>query len=108
MGQELDEMLGSLLREGGIPPRDPMFRIRVLERREHQRYRKRQRTLLLTLVATLVIPGMCLVAASALPASRLLGIGAATLFGAALLAAGLSSAQGMMQALRWIRRTAHR
>jgi hypothetical protein len=41
MNDQQDERLGQLLRADAPPPRDPMFRLSVLERREEKRFRNR-------------------------------------------------------------------
>lgn len=107
MSQELDETLGNLLRESSIPPRDPMFRIRVLERRERRRYRQRQRTLLVLMAAAVVLPSVFLAVPPSLSATRLLGVGLVVVFGVAVVAAGLLSARGVLQAIRWLRSSTH-
>jgi hypothetical protein len=39
--QMLDERIAALLNEGAPPKSDPVFRIRVLERRERQRFQRK-------------------------------------------------------------------
>ena len=46
MTQDQEERLGRLLREDAPPKRDPLFRLGVLERREHQRFQRRSLALL--------------------------------------------------------------
>jgi hypothetical protein len=55
MTQEVDEKLGTLLRAGAPPERDPLFRIRVLERRESDRFRQRSRGLIAGAVGAVLI-----------------------------------------------------
>jgi hypothetical protein len=97
MNEQIDARIGDLLRTDAPPERDALFRIGLLERRERQRYRSRTRTLLIG--ATLL---------------GLLGLGLAhvhnpfaatliTAFCLVLVGAGLRSARGVLQALRWLR-----
>jgi hypothetical protein len=60
MSEGKDDRIGELLRATAPPQRDPVFRLKVLERREHRQF---QRRLLTMFVGTLVI---ILVSASAL------------------------------------------
>jgi hypothetical protein len=41
MSDDLDERIAALLNEGAPPKSDPVFRIRVLERRERQRFQRK-------------------------------------------------------------------
>jgi hypothetical protein len=52
MSEERDDRIVEFLREQAPPARDPVFRVRVLERREHRQF---QRRLFTMLAAALVI-----------------------------------------------------
>jgi hypothetical protein len=52
MSEKQDQRIVNLLRAGAPPARDPLFRLKVLERREQQRF---QRRLFTMLAGTLVI-----------------------------------------------------
>jgi hypothetical protein len=97
MTQDIDERLGRLLREDAPPERDALFRIRLLERREHQRFRHRSLVLLAGAVVLAVIPAIAFTVANPLVA------GLIAVFSAALIAAGLFSVRGVLQAVRWLR-----
>jgi hypothetical protein len=99
MSQDPDEKLGALLREGGIPKRDPLFRIRLLERREQQHFRRRAWLLRLALVVLALLP-----AAGFALGSRLLPVGLMVIFGAACIAAGVFSVRGVRLLWRQLRR----
>ena len=98
MTQDLDEKLGALLRGDVIPERDPMFRIRMLERREQQRFRQRVWTLRVALVVLAVLPivGFAL-------GTRLLPVGLIAIAGMAVVAAGLFSVRGVLLVVRRLR-----
>ena len=98
MTDDLDERLGRLLREGSPPERDPMFRIQVLERREQRRFRQRSLTLLAGAVAVGLFPAVFLALVADPLTAALVGV-----FSLALIAAGLFSVRGVLQAMRWLR-----
>jgi uncharacterized membrane protein len=52
MNEDMDVRIANLLSAHAPPPRDPVFRVRVLERREQQRFQRRLYTML---AATLVV-----------------------------------------------------
>lgn len=52
MTEQQDERLGDLLRSYAPPPRDALFRLAVLERREQKRFQ--QRSLVLVIAAVIV------------------------------------------------------
>lgn len=91
MNDDLDIRLASLLMTGAPPRRDALFRIRVLERREHERYRRQRAALLagaaavvaLHLTALALAPDAITAAIGAL--LTLAGLGAAVISGAATL-----------------------
>ena len=83
MTDEKDERLTQLLQQMAPPARDPLFRVKVLERRERKRFRTQIATIaavVLTLVAGsvlsgeahLIVLGMGLVAGVAMYASAML------------------------------------
>ena len=55
MSEAQDSRIGELLRQGEPPARDPFFRIGLVERREQQRYRRRQWWVLCGAVALLAV-----------------------------------------------------
>jgi hypothetical protein len=99
MTQDIDDRLGRLLRQGAPPERDPLFRIRLLERRERRRFRQRSLLLLGGGAALVVLPVLVFgLAADPLAAGLVL------VFSLAAIAASLVSARGVLQAVRWLRR----
>jgi hypothetical protein len=46
MSDDVDQRIVDLLRQDAPPARDPVFRLRVLERREHRRFQQRLFTML--------------------------------------------------------------
>jgi hypothetical protein len=46
MSEDQDNRIVDLLREAAPPARDPMFRLKVLERREHRQFQRRSFTML--------------------------------------------------------------
>jgi hypothetical protein len=95
MSDERDAKLGRLLLEGSPPERDPMFRIRVLERRERQRYASRSRSL--RVIAAIVVL-IHLLALALAPSALVAGISA--LLCLAVLAAGALSWRAAARVLR--------
>jgi hypothetical protein len=55
MAQDLDERISSLLLGVAPPVRDPMFRLRVLARRERQRFQRRSVMLFAVALACVVL-----------------------------------------------------
>jgi len=51
----IDERIATALQHDAPPPRDPMFRIQLLERRERQRFRRRALQALAGGVAVLAV-----------------------------------------------------
>jgi O-antigen/teichoic acid export membrane protein len=98
MTQDTDDRLGRLLREDAPPERDPLFRIRLLERREHRRFRQRSLALLVGAAVLTVIPAITLALMD-----NPIAAGVAAVFCVALLGAGLASFRGLLQAVRWLR-----
>jgi hypothetical protein len=90
MSEDPDVKLGALLREGGVPERDPLFRIRVLERRERRDFQRRAWLLRGMLAVLVVLPAIGFALGS-----RLLPAGLAVTFGAASIAAGVFSVRGV-------------
>jgi len=52
---EIDQRLAALLRAGAPPLHDPIFRLRVLERRERQRFQRRMALALVAGGAAIVV-----------------------------------------------------
>jgi hypothetical protein len=98
MTPDLDERLGNLLREGAPPGRDPLFRIRVLERREREQYRLRSRLLFVGAATVALIHVLAFILSPNVIAA---GLGA--LLCLAVIVAGAFSVRGALQALRWLR-----
>ena len=98
MNEDIDAKLGRLLRGNAPAERDPLFRIRVLEHRERQRYQQRQRVVLMAAVALAVLPALVLALAG-----QLVTFGPLVLFGGALVTAAAFALRGVRRALRWLR-----
>ena len=60
----LDERITSALQHDAPPPRDPVFRIQLLERRERQRFRRRTRQALAGGAAVLIVSALTVSAGS--------------------------------------------
>jgi len=99
MTDDLDSKLGALLRAGAPPERDPLFRIRVLERRERERYRRRSRALLAGALCVTLIHAVALVLAP-----DVFTAGASAVLGLAILGAGALSAASVVRVVRSLRR----
>jgi len=99
MSDDVDSKLGALLLSGAPPARDPLFRIRVLERRERERYVRQLRVLLGVACVVLIVHGMALLAA---PDVFTAGLGA--VIGLAILGAGTLSAAAVVRMARILRR----
>ena len=98
MTQDIDERLGRLLRADAPPERDPLFRIRLLERREQRRFRQRSLTLLVGAAVLTVIPAITLALVD-----NPIAAGVIAAFVVALIGAGLASFRGLLHAVRWLR-----
>ena len=98
MTEGLDEKLGRLPRADAPPERDPLFRIRVLERRERQRFQHRSQMLLAAAVVVAVFPALILTLGTSLIAPGLIAA-----FCIAVIAAGLFSIRGVLQVVRRLR-----
>jgi hypothetical protein len=99
MSRYPDEKLGALLREGRVPERDPLFRIRLLERREQQHFRRRAWLLRVALAVLMVLPAIGLALGS-----RLLPVSLIVVFVAACIAAAVFSFRGLKLLWRQLRR----
>lgn len=110
MTEDIDSKLGRLLRADRIAERDPLFRVRLLERGEQQRYRRQARTQWAILALLVAVPLLLWLAwpdrmmLSRLPVSQLLRDGLFAAFVLALVAAVVFSLRGILQAARWLRR----
>ena len=102
MSNQLDERLGQLLRQGAPPERDPMFRIALLERRERQRYQRRQWTVLAG-AALLGVLFVILVALNHTLGDRMWMVLLAAIFCTAAVAASVHSLRGVLQVVRHLR-----
>ena len=60
----IDERITAALQHDAPPPRDPVFRIRLLERREHERFRRRVQQALAAGAAVVAISALTLRAGS--------------------------------------------
>lgn len=92
-----DARLSRLLRADAPPENDPMFRIRLIERREQQLYRQRARVRLGVTIALLVLPGVVMAQARPLTAAVVVGMG---LMG---VGAAMAAIRGARMALQWWR-----
>ena len=97
MSHETDPRIADLLRAEAPAPRDPLFRVRVLERREERRYRRRLYTML---VGILVIFILSASAISIGVGAGGLGIVGTIITGAALATAWLAFRGSLSQILR--------
>jgi hypothetical protein len=55
MTEDKDPRIADLLRADAPPARDPMFRIKVLERREHQQFQQRSFTMLAGVLVIILV-----------------------------------------------------
>ena len=60
----IDERITAALQHDAPPPRDPMFRIQLLERREQQRFRRRALGALASAAGVLVVSALTVSAGS--------------------------------------------
>lgn len=110
MTEGIDSKLGRLLRTDRVPERDALFRIRLLERGEQQRYRRQARLRWAALALLVVVPMMLRLLGpdrgvlSRVPVSQVLRDGLLVTFVLALAAAVVFSLRGILQAARWLRR----
>lgn len=108
MTEDIDSQLGRLLRASPVPQRDALFRIRILERGERERYRRQTFVQWAVVVLLVALPlvlwwvGRGSVAQASMP--ELMGEGLFGAFAVALLAAAALSVRGILQAVRWLRR----
>jgi hypothetical protein len=77
-----DQQLSQLLQTMAPPVRDPLFRIKVLERRERRAFIRRVAVVVGTVAGALIIYGVT--AGQGNPAARSLGIAVALAMGAAI------------------------
>ncbi len=98
MTDDVDSKLSALLLSGAPPARDPLFRIRVIERRERERYRQRSRALLAGAAFVVLAHGVALALA---PDVFTAGIGA--LIGLAVLGVGAASVAFAVRIVRALR-----
>jgi hypothetical protein len=98
MNDGQDERLGELLRHDAPPPRDAMFRLAVLERREQKRFQQRS----LTLAAAAAVVAVIFAAGFALRVD-LLPTALVALLIAALAGACVLSARGVREVLHRLR-----
>ena len=98
MNHRVDEQFAELVHRAAPAARDPMFRLKVLERREHERFR-RQSLLLVTLA--LAVAGVAAAGLSLGPATfDALGV---VLFGIVVSAVGFVYAPLLLRRLRLFR-----
>jgi phytoene dehydrogenase-like protein len=90
-----DQRIADALRQDSPPPRDPAFRIQLLERRERQRFRRRS---LSSLAAAAAVTGISAVAVSAGGASYTAG--SVLLFALVLVLAGVVYLPGFGRLVR--------
>lgn len=98
MKQDVDERLCRLLLTDAPPERDPLFRLRVIERLEHRRYRHRSLLLLAGAVLTALLG-----AASFAAVEAPLAAGVIALLGMAVVTAAALSIRGVLQVLALMR-----
>jgi hypothetical protein len=79
-----DGRIAAALQANAAPPRDPVFRLQVIERRERQRFRRRA---LMSLVMALAVGGLSGVAVGM--GGQMYTVGSVLLFALVLIAAGL-------------------
>ena len=102
MNQDLDTQLGQLLRQDAPPERDPAFRIALLERRERQRYQRRQR-LVLAFGAMLAVLFAVVVTLNRTLGDRMWTVLLAAAFCVAVVVASLFSLRGVLLVVRHLR-----
>ena len=90
-----DQRIADALRHDAPPPRDPAFRLQLLERRERQRFRRRS---LSSLVAAIVVAAVSALAVSTGGASYTAG--SVLLFGLVLVLAGVVYLPGFGRLVR--------
>jgi hypothetical protein len=108
MTEDLDDRLGRLLRASSVPQRDALFRIRLLERRERQRYRKHTVVQWVIVVLLTAVPLLLWAVMPDRGAERLVlplaRGGFVAMLILALVAAAAFATRGVLQAARWLRR----
>jgi hypothetical protein len=55
MSEDRDDRIGQFLREQAPPARDPVFRLRVLERREQRQFQRRSLTMLAAVLVIILV-----------------------------------------------------
>ena len=55
MSEDRDDRIGQFLREQAPPARDPVFRLKVLERREQRQFRRRWLTMLAAMLVIILV-----------------------------------------------------
>jgi hypothetical protein len=98
MTQNLDEKIGQLLRADTIPERDPMFRIRVLERGERLRHRRRSQAILTGAVLLAVVPVVAVIWQD-----NPIVAGLAALLCVAAISASVVAVVSTVRVVRWLR-----
>src|SRR5512147_1534072 len=96
---DLDERLGQLLRQDAPAERDPGFRIALLERRERQRYQRRQRTVV-ACGAMLAVLFALVVTLNRTLGDRMWMVLLIAAFSAAVVVASLFSLRGVLLMVR--------
>jgi hypothetical protein len=78
MSEDRDDRLVEFLRAAAPPARDPVFRLRVLERREHRQFQLRVFTMLAGVVVILLVSAFAMrIGGGALVPTSALAVGAA-------------------------------
>jgi hypothetical protein len=78
MSEDRDDRLVEFLCAAAPPPRDPVFRLRVLERREHRQFRRRLFTMLAGVLVILLVSAFAIrMGGRALETMGALAVGAA-------------------------------
>jgi hypothetical protein len=99
MSEREEAMFQDLVRRAAPAPRDPFFRLKVLERRENQQFRRRSWTLVAFAVAAVLGAAMVIILR---PAS--IDVAAVVVFGVGLSAAGFYFAPTLLRRLQALRR----
>ena len=95
MSEDQDQRIADLLREHAPPARDPVFRIKVRERREQRRFQRRSLTLLAGGLSIILVSAFALGIGG-----RALQTTAAPIVGAVLAGAYPAFRRGLPQILR--------
>ena len=98
MGEQQDDGIVSLLRQGAPAARDPVFRLQVLERREQRQFQRRLYIMLGGLIAIIIVSTLAITLGGGA-----LEITGAPVAGVAVASACLAFRHGLTRILRHFR-----